>query len=260
MIVKLLLAAWASAPSVAVRVYVPAVLTLQPANVATPATAVRGLVVQLTLVPPPVTARVTALVSPVTVLPYVSWTVTTGWAANAVPATVDAEGCVVNATLAAAAAVIVKLLLAAWASAPSVAVRVYVPAVLTLQPANVATPATAVRGLVVQLTLVPPPVTARVTALVSPVTVLPYVSWTVTTGWAANAVPATVDAEGCVVNATLAAAAAVIVSGADVPDRVVGLSVTVSVVVSASTSVTGIVATPALKVTLLPVPQLPAAG
>jgi len=48
---------------------VPAFVTLQPANEATPETAGSGLVVQVTVAPPPVTARVTELVLPVTVLP-----------------------------------------------------------------------------------------------------------------------------------------------------------------------------------------------
>ena len=57
-----------------------------------------------------VRARVTELVLPVTVLPNASWTVTSGWAAHAVWL-VPPPGCMVKATLLAAAAVIVKVLL-----------------------------------------------------------------------------------------------------------------------------------------------------
>ncbi len=102
----------------------PALSTLQPANVATPATAAFGLAVQVRIAPlAVVSARVTELVSPVTVFPNASCTVTTGWVAIA-DWLVEPLGCVVKPTLAAAAAVIVKLLLVAEVSPPALAVSV----------------------------------------------------------------------------------------------------------------------------------------
>ena len=96
--------------------------------------------------------------------------------------------------------------------------------------------------------------------MVSLVTVLPYASCTATRGCAAKATPAADDADGCRVNASREASAGVMVMLADVPARVVGLSVAVTVVASAATGVTGTVATPASNVTLLPAPQPPGAG
>src|SRR3954447_11891180 len=100
---------------------------LQPANVATPAIAVTGLGVHASTAPAGVViANVTSLVSLVTVLPASSWTVTTGWVANA---TVLAAplGWVVKTTLAAGPGVIVNAVLTADVNKPSVAVNVYVP-------------------------------------------------------------------------------------------------------------------------------------
>ena len=102
----------------------PILSTLQPANVATPATAAFGFVVQVSVAPPGVvSARVTELVSDVTVLPPASCTATTGWVARAEPP-VPVPGCVVNVSWAAAPAAITKLLLVADVNDPSVAVRV----------------------------------------------------------------------------------------------------------------------------------------
>ena len=64
----------------------PTLSILQPANVATPATAATGLVVQVSVPDPgfvPI-ASVTLEVFPVTVLPNESCTVTTGWVDHAV--------------------------------------------------------------------------------------------------------------------------------------------------------------------------------
>ena len=84
--------------SVAVSVYVlPIVLTEQPANEATPAVALSGLVVQES-VPGPlpvVTARLTLDVSVVTMFPPASSTVTWGWVVKAAPP-VELLGCWVN--------------------------------------------------------------------------------------------------------------------------------------------------------------------
>src|SRR3954469_21085299 len=128
---------------------------LQPANVATPATAATGLGGHTSVAPAGVVIEsVTALALVVTVLPAASWTVTTGCVPNA---TVLAAplGWVVNTTLAAGPGVMVKEVLTAGVNVPSVAVSVYVPALSTLQPAKVATPATAVTGLAVQTSVAP---------------------------------------------------------------------------------------------------------
>ena len=73
--------------------------------------------------PGAVSVSVTLVVAAVTVLPSASWTATTGCVPRAVPP-VPLLGWVVNASLAAAPAVIVKVLLVAEVSDPSVAVRV----------------------------------------------------------------------------------------------------------------------------------------
>ena len=75
-----------------------------------------------------------------------------------------------------------------------------------------------------------------------------------------KATPATVGVDGCWVKPSSTAVAAVIVIAAEVPLLPVGLSVTASVVVSASNRVTGTVAPPKENVTLLPEPQPPFAG
>src|SRR5689334_17182256 len=97
---------------------------LQPANVATPATAAFGLAVHANVAPPGVvSASVTDDVSVVTVLPPASCTVTTGCVPNAAVAAAPL-GCVVNASFAAAPTVIVTDELTAVVSEPSDAVNV----------------------------------------------------------------------------------------------------------------------------------------
>ena len=67
-------------------------------------------------------------------------------------------------------------------------------------------PATAVAGLASQVRVAPSGVVrARVTVLVSVVTVFPAVSWMVTTGWRAHRVSLVAVGLGAVVNASLAA-------------------------------------------------------
>ena len=96
--------------------------TLQVAKVASPATAAFALGVQVKVAPPGVVrARDTVVVLVVTVLPPASCTATTGWAAQLVLET-PPPGCEVKPSLLAAPTVIVKLLLTAGVSAPSVAV------------------------------------------------------------------------------------------------------------------------------------------
>ena len=98
---------------------------LQPAKVATPATAVFEVVpVQAKVAPAGVViANVTELVSVFNVFPPASWTATTGWEPNAVPP-VELPGCVVKASLAATPTVMFTGLLVARVNAPSVAVSV----------------------------------------------------------------------------------------------------------------------------------------
>src|SRR3954469_22516908 len=97
---------------------------LQPANVATPATAATGLLSHVSVAPAGVViANVTALMSVVTVLPAASWIVTTGCVPNATPP-VEPLGCVVKASCAAGPAVMVTVVLTAAVNAPSVAVSV----------------------------------------------------------------------------------------------------------------------------------------
>src|SRR6476661_1519700 len=91
---------------------------LQPVKVATPATAGSGVAfVHVSSAPAGVViVRVTPLASELTVLPAVSWILTTGWVANATPP-VEALGEVVNASLVAPAAVMLRLWLVAGSSA-----------------------------------------------------------------------------------------------------------------------------------------------
>ena len=97
---------------------------LQPAKVATPATAFLGFAVQARVAPAGVVMlRVTDAVLVVTVLPPASWTATTGWVAKAMPP-VEPEGLVVKASLVAVPAVMVKLALTALVRPVAVAVSV----------------------------------------------------------------------------------------------------------------------------------------
>ena len=97
--------------------------TRQPANVATPATAGVGLVVQVSVAPPWVRARVTPVTLVVTVLPPASWATTAGWVERAV-ADVPLAGWMVNASLLALPTVTVKLALVVDVSEPPAAVSV----------------------------------------------------------------------------------------------------------------------------------------
>ncbi len=156
---------------------VPAVSTFNPENVATPFTA-------FTVdVPDNVPAlRVNEIESDdvVTVFPNASCTVTTGCVANAVPATVDTDGCVVNASRDAVAKVMSNVLDVAPVSDPDNADNVRpVPAVSTFNPLNVATPLTA---LTVAVPDNVPELTDTVTDAVELETLLPKASCTSTTG------------------------------------------------------------------------------
>jgi hypothetical protein len=190
---------------------VPAVVTFTPVNVATPLTA---FTVNVPL-SPGTPESVTGAVDDVTVLPKASCNATLGCWANATPATVEADGCVVKANCDVAAGVIANVEDVADVKAPDAAVNVrFVPAVVTLTPVNVATPLTA---FTVKVPL-SPGTPESVTDAVDDVTVLPRASCTVTIGCWANATPAAVDVDGCVVNANCDAAAGVIANVEDVAD------------------------------------------
>ena len=97
---------------------------LQPAKVATPATAALGFVVQAKVAPAGVVmVKVTDAVLAVTVLPPASWTASTGWLAKATPP-VEPDGLVVNASLASEPTAIVKAVLTALVSPLEAAVSV----------------------------------------------------------------------------------------------------------------------------------------
>ena len=103
----------------------PIWLILQPAKVATPATAALGLVVQVRVPVPGLVpmARVIDEVLVVTVLPPASSTATRGWVGKAVPPR-PPVGSVVKPTWVAGPVVMLKGLVVAVARVPSVAVRV----------------------------------------------------------------------------------------------------------------------------------------
>src|SRR3977135_2236188 len=117
--------------SVAVNVYEPARLILQPANVATPEDAVPlspPALVHVMTPAPPVIESVTVLASVVTVLLPRSCTVTIGWVAKFTVAAAP-TGAVVKATFAAIPTVITTLPVVAEVSVPSEACSVYGPTV-----------------------------------------------------------------------------------------------------------------------------------
>src|SRR5450759_508934 len=121
---KELLVADFSNPSVAVRVKVPAVVIVQPENVATPLDVACGFTQ-----PPtgggvtPATAIVTLLEPVVTVLPPASWTVTVTAGLIDAPASVFV-GCAVKASLFAVPTVMSNAVLVAPVREPLVAERV----------------------------------------------------------------------------------------------------------------------------------------
>jgi hypothetical protein len=101
----------------------------QPANVSTPDAAFFGFAVHDN-VPgpplegvPPVIDNVTEAELPVTVLPPASWTVTTGWLANATPP-VPPPGCVVKRSREAEPTAMLNAELVPWLRPPLVAVSV----------------------------------------------------------------------------------------------------------------------------------------
>jgi hypothetical protein len=163
--------------------------TLQPANVTTPAEAETGFVVQASVPDPEAIASVTDAALVVTTSPEASSTLTTGWELNAVPP-VALDGWVVKTSWEADPAT-VKPVLVEVVSPLAVADSVKLPCVprVTLQPANVATPETAVTGLVVHARVPDPVAIARVTEAALDVTTSPEASSTLTTGWVLKAVP-----------------------------------------------------------------------
>ena len=123
------LAPEASPGALAVSVYFPALLMLQPVKVATPATAATVFALQASEVPAValVSARVTEAVLSApeeTGLPPASSTETTGWTANAVADAAEVLGSVVNPRRAAEPTLTSTLELNATVSVPSLAVSV----------------------------------------------------------------------------------------------------------------------------------------
>ena len=97
---------------------------LQPAKVATPATALLGFAVQERIAPAGVVnVRATGAVLEVAVLPPASRTITTGCVAKTTPL-VESEGLVVKARVLAGPGVMVKLVLIPAVSVPEDAVKV----------------------------------------------------------------------------------------------------------------------------------------
>lgn len=171
---------------------------------------------------PGVIERVTGRALEVTVWPNMSVTETDGWTTKAVFEPADALGWVATVRPAGGAGLIANVVLVAAGSPAVVATSLKpVPALLTEQPAKVATPATAA-------TVVPPvqartapavPVPDRiasVTVAVLAVTVLPTESSTVTTGCVSKGTPAAPPA-GCVVKAIAAGGPGTTLNGALVP-------------------------------------------
>ena len=182
-------------------------------KVATPPTAL--VVVVPDSVPPPgfvPSASDTAPANDVAVLPLASRAVTTTDGASALPA-VPFDGCVVNTSVAGAAAFTVKGVLVALVRPVLVAASVTpVPAALSVRSTNRATPLTAVT---VVLPLNVPPAgllpRAMVTAPRKDVTVLPKLSCASTATAGAMTTPA-FAAEGCTVKTSALGAAGVIVN------------------------------------------------
>jgi hypothetical protein len=170
------------------RVYRPAKVIDKPLNVATPLDAAT-----LTVPPneplPVATDNATVAENDGTVLPPASLTVTTGCGSKAAPATLS-PGLVVKIRDAASPGVIVTLfeftVNEVPAASSALAPRMYVDAISSDRPVNVATPATALTD-VVPLRTPPadspsPPATTRLTAKVAEGTVLSYASTNATTG------------------------------------------------------------------------------
>ena len=160
--------------AVNVSVTVPALVTNNPLNAATPAVvfAVWAVVVPFRL-PPLVWVAVTAVPS-LTKFPYWSFTITWGCCAKTAPAVAVAEGCCAIVSVLADAAFTVKVPEVALLSPPSLAVKVLpVPAVMGFSALKVATPlaATTVNELSPVKAVV---LLAIVTLLLSLVTVFPY--------------------------------------------------------------------------------------
>jgi len=166
---------------------------VQPANVTTPDDAATGFAVQLSVAPevpvPAVIERDTDSDDVVTTSPEASSTSTTGCVANGAPCA-EPTGATPNTSLDATPAT-VKLALVPEVSPEEAADTVKLPWVprFTLQPANVATPDTAVTGLVVHTSVPDPEAIVKVTDAALVVTTSPEESSTLTTGWVLKAVP-----------------------------------------------------------------------
>ena len=200
----------------------PTLLRDMPEKVAPPFTALTG-VVPVSVLPPGLVpmARLIQSVLPVPevmTLPPASSTLTAGDGLIGDAAAV-VVGCVVKTSLAGGPMeTAIDVLTGFVRPAVFVVFRVYVPARLRLHPAKVATPATVVTGLVVQVKVPGPAFTANVTARCVPVvTTLPSASSMETTGCCVKAVPPVAVALGSVVKASCVAVPEVCLNVALVP-------------------------------------------
>ena len=198
--------------SVAVKVHVPTVVKSTLVKVATPPTAVTGLVPPKPHVDVRVIESVAPVLPAVSTFPFASSTETAKLVSVA-PAVVDAGGSVVKTTLLGAPGVTVVagvLVAVVMDRVESVAVKVHVPTVVKSTLVKVATPPTAVTESV------PPKVQDEVRVIESVAPVLPAVSTlpfasSTETAKLVRAVPAAPVAGGSVVKTTLLGAAGVTV-------------------------------------------------
>jgi len=197
----------------AAKVYPDPALSMErPEKVATPFTAATVVVPESAPEAGLVAmARVIEALEAVTVLPWASWTVMTGWVVRAAPAAAP-EGWVEKTSFAGTPVEMLNALEVAVVSVPELAARVYPEPVLSIErPEKVATPFTA-------LTVADPPrapvpgllAMARVTGAEEEVMVLPCASCTRTTGWMAQTAAAD-PPEGWVWKASWVAVAVVTV-------------------------------------------------
>src|ERR1035441_4467982 len=159
--------------AVKVRVTVPALVTYNPENVATPAAAVAvGAVVVAFKLPPLVSlAVITAFED--TGFPYGSSTDTSGCVAKAVPAVAVPDGCCMTTSLVGAAGLTLRLAEVVEVMPVAVKVRVTVAALVTYRPEKVATPAAAVAVCAVVVAFKLPPLVSAAVITAFEDTVLP---------------------------------------------------------------------------------------
>ena len=121
---------------------------------------------------PAASAAVTAFVAPLTLVFVPSWISTTGCGPNATPLSAAAAGCVTIATCVAGAAVTLKLAETAVDAPAVLKMRVCAPLPVIFRFANVATPPTALTGVVPLRAPVPDAIAAAM-LFVAPLTASP---------------------------------------------------------------------------------------